>query len=838
MSAILTSQSQISVLENRPFATVSAGLETDRSKTHHWVPKGVKYGTLLVGFDAEWQNENDTNRVLSYQFFALDFAGGEWRGIYYPAGRRCGLGAFLSWVVVEGLAAGKIKKWPRSICLVGHWTLADLATLQNFAQLKNLMDAVRRTFITIKDSISSKLWDRQRHAHDTKVIIRDTMLLAPAGKQALADLGKLVGLDKIALEDGEIEDMSALLASNPDLFREYAERDPEICTRYLIRVMELNFEVTGKAEVPSTLSGIGTNFLLRLWDERGVDKHAVLGTEVVESAAWSNSLHRRIRRKETVPTAERHMYESFATETYHGGRNEQYLFGAGPEGVWSDWDLSGAYPTAMSLIGMPDWMAIRQTRHLDDFQPATMGYARVKFRFPNNTRFPCLPVRTSGGLVFPLEGESFCCAPEIYLAQRLGAQLEIVNGIILPASFDVRPFEAFIIGCTHRRKMHTKGSLDELLWKEIGNSTYGKTAQGLRHKRVFDSRSGEHVDLPPSQITNPYFAAFTTSFVRAVLGEIIAALPLNRIVCSATTDGFLTNATDAEVLAATEGPLCRLFAQTRLRIGGDITVLECKHRVAQPLGWRTRGQATLKAIEGEKAVLAKAGLKPPMRDKAQHNDWIVDTFIQRTAQSKQTIITLRNLPEIWKHGGDLTPKEIVRRVNMDYDWKRRPVNPSSRPINGVDHLYFDTAPWRTVAEFQACRDAWEQFHGHTGTVLKTVEDLAQFEGYRVVNTGATGLKRSKKDSALTLAKRMFLRAYVRSAWGLDAREMSYSELARWLTNAGCKTSKADVENAKRPSAKLVEHLVPHTPAVVKFIAVVKSNFPAFDESKLTTTQHT
>jgi hypothetical protein len=837
MSASLQAASQIAVAKTTQFGIASNSLGLDRSRTQTWVPKAANYGDdlpLLVGFDTEYKFDGSQNRVLSYQFFALDFAGSEWQGIHVCKGNRFGLVGFLSWVVLEGLSAGRIKKWPRSICLIAHWTLADLTALRTFGRLKNLLSSVRRTFITGKDALVCDLWDGQRHGHKVKLILRDTMLLTPAGKQSLADVGELVDCEKLELDDDEIQNMDALLVNNPQRFEEYALRDPEICVRYSIRMIELNFEVAGKAEVPPTLSGIGVSYLLRLWNQLGIDRHVVLGTEVVEEASWSEHLHRRVRRRETVPTAERHMYESFTTECYHGGRNEQYIFGAGVEGVWTDWDLSGAYTTAMSLIGIPDWNAIRQTRDLDDFQPQAMGFARVRFRFPASTRFPCLPVRTSRGLVFPLEGESFCCSPEIYLAQRQGAQLEIVNGIMVPASFGVRPFEAFIVECTRRRKLYTKKSLDELLWKEIGNSTYGKTAQGLRRKRVFDSRSGQHIDLPPSQITNPYFAAFTTSFVRAVLGEILAALPLNRTVCSATTDGFLTDATDHEVLAATEGPLCRLFAQARHRICGDITVVERKHRIAQPLGWRTRGQATLKAIEGEKPVLAKAGLKPPMKDMALHNDWIVETFVSRSADSKQTITLLRTLPEIWKNGGDLTPKEITRRISMDYDWKRRPVNPSVRPIHGSDHLCFNTVPWRSVADFQACRDSWEQYQSSTGTVLKTVEDLTQFEDYRVVNTGKTGLKRSRRDSALTLAKRMFLRAYTRSAWGLDSHEMTYTELALWLTGNGIKTTKADVENAKRPSAKLVKHLVPGTSAVDKFIAVLKSRFPAFDETNLLT----
>lgn len=840
MNAIQTSESQISGNELDPVGTVSNCLEHDQRKMSLWEPKLPNYGgaviPLLIGFDSEWKTTDGANNVLSYQFFALDVHGGSWRTIYYPKNERFGLPTLLACVIAEGLAKGLIREWPASIYLVAHFSLADLSTLERFVDIKALFDAIRRTYVTLnpKTALICRIWDEQRHDHHVKVILRDTMLLAPNGKQSLAALGDLVDCEKIELEDDEIENMDLLLVSNPERFRDYAERDPEICVRYAVKMLELNYSITGKAEVPPTLSGMGLSYLLRLWGELGIDRHVVLGTEVIKATPWSEHLQRRIRKNEIVPLAERHLFESFASECYHGGRNEQFLFGAGEEGLWTDWDLSGAYTTAMCVIGMPDWKAIRQTRDIDEFQPQVLGYARVRFRFPENTRLPCLPVRTANGLIFPLEGESYCCSPEIRLALRLGAQLDIVNGVILPASFNARPFEQFVIECASRRKSFTKGTLDELLWKEIGNSTYGKTAQGLHRKRVFDSRSGQHVDLPASQITNPYIAAYTTSFVRAVLGEIIAGLPLNRTVCSATTDGFLTNATDAEVLTATDGPLCRLFAQARLRISGDVTMLERKHRIAQPLGWRTRGQATLKGIAGEKPVLAKAGLKPPMKDAGAHNKWIVDTFVNRTADSKQTISTLRNLPEIWKKGGDLVAKAITRRINMDYDFKRRPVNPETRPINGVDHLYFDTVPWRSVTEFTACREQWEAFHASSGTVLKAPVDLADFDDYRAVNVASLGLKRSKKGAGLKLAQRQFLRAFTRSELGLDATAITYGELALWLTEQGYATSKSDVENAKRASAKLVKNCVPHTEPVKKFLATIKNKFPAFTELNLLT----
>ncbi len=831
--AIFQSKSQNVVVIPEPAGTVSSGLESDRSKMPLWAAIEADYGDnppLLVGFDTEYTRRGDQNHVLSYQFAALAVAtGAEWCGIAYSCGRRYGIATFLSEAVRLGLEQGRIKSWPTEIYLLSHFSLADLVVLGDFQDQKARFDAVRRTFVTIGQASVVKLWDAGRHEHPAKIVLRDTMLLAPGKKQSLHDLGQLVGLKKIELGAGEIEHMDDLLAGDEPRFREYALRDPEICIRYAMKMLALNFEVSGEPAIPPTLSSVGVSFLLRLWRELGIDRQALLGTETVVEERWNASRLRLVEIKREVPCPERYLYESFATECFHGGRSEQYMFGAGTEGVWNDFDLAGAYTTAMCLIGKPNWNGIRQTRDVDEFQPGTLGFARVRFRFPDGTRFPSLPVRTASGLVFPLSGESFCCSPEVYLAGKMGAQLEIVNGIVVPTDFNVRAFEQFVVECSRRRKLFAKGSLEELLWKELGNATYGKTAQGLSQKRCFDSRAGEYRSLPPSKITNPYFAAFTTSFVRAALGEILWRLPEHVQVCSATTDGLLANATEAEAKMATEGAVCQLFSQTRLRISGDPTVLEVKHRIAQPLGWRTRGQATLKEIEGEQLVLAKAGLKPPMRDSSLHNAWIVDQFVNRTPQSKNSLTVLRSLPDIWRNGGDLVPKEIVRRLSMEYDWKRRPVNPATRPIAGIPHLFFDTVPWRSADEFSRCRQKWKEYQGRDGAVLKTVGDLAQFEGFKQMPKASRTVKRPHRGGPVVLAQRMFLRAYVRSAWGLNAKAMSYSELAAWLTAAGYPTRKSDVENAARRSAKLVPHLIPRCSEVEALTSAIQGRFPSFEE---------
>lgn len=818
---------------------LSKALKRKRRNSQDGVPTSDNYGgdTILLGFDTEYTPQDPThNRLLSYQFYACNMRGeNEWADIRYPLpDDRLSLKDFLTWVIKDGLEKSTITRWPKQVLLISHFSLADLTGFEDFESLKSEFDAIRRTYISLKDEVNCTVYDHNKHAHKIKVILRDSMLLAPGGSQSLKALGNLVGVSKVELNQGEIEKMDLLLQNDPERFKKYAMQDPKIAVRYCLKIMALNRELFDENAIPPTLSTIGMNFLLKLWQKHGVDKDDVLGMETISEKVWLQFKgHYRTQRK-VVPKAVRHDHETVASESFHGGRGEQYFFGASEEATWTDYDLSGAYTTAMGLIGMPHWDQLHTSLRVDDYRFDVLGYARLKFKFPAGTRFPCIPVRTDHGLIFPLEGDdTYCCAPEIDLARSMGAEIEIKNGMILPTDDSKHPFECFITECTTRRKLYAKKSLEELFWKELGNGTYGKTAQGIRRKRRFDTRSGEYDDMPPSKITNPFIAAFVTSFVRAAVGEILSKLPATATVSNVTTDGLLTTATPVDLEAAITGPICRLYSEERRRIVGKAEVIEPKHQIAQVLGMRTRGQATLVPITGQAIVLAKAGLKPPsylLNEEAQ-NAWVVDLFIKRDANTSQRLSLLRNLPEIYRHGGDLTQKEVERKISLEYDFKRRPSTRSERSINGVPHLYFDTVPWQNAKEFTACRDAWEKYRSNHGGILKTKADLEGFLAYLAMPP-RPGLQKTGKDPSLTTAKRMFLRAYVRSLWGLDAHAMSYAELAEWLTGLGYPTKKSSVENANRPNSKLVEQAVPNTSVVAEFITRVQEKFPSFDANLL------
>ena len=96
----------------------------------------------------------------------------------------------------------------------------------------------------------------------------------------------------------------------------------------------------------------------------------------------------------------------------------------------------------MAFLGLPQWQELRATTDLEAFVPSILGFAKLNFRFPEGTRFPCLPVNEEGSLIFPLAGSCNATAPEIFLARSMGAQLEITDGCVMPMDFSVRPFLA------------------------------------------------------------------------------------------------------------------------------------------------------------------------------------------------------------------------------------------------------------------------------------------------------------------------------------------------------------------------------------------------------------
>jgi len=583
-----------------------------------------------------------------------------------------------------------------------------------------------------------------------------------------------------------------------------------------------------------------------------------------------------------------HWRTDFATESYHGGRNEQFWFGACFEDDWLDWDLRGAYATAMSMIGKPDWDSIKQIASKEEllgYEVDDLAFASVDFEFPEDTRYPCLPIRTMHGLVFPLKGNSICGIPEIKLATNLGAKLDLVEGVYIETDKEVRIFEEFITYCIKERKRYKKekekGNLREQFWKEMGNSTYGKTAQGLRERRVYDLKEYGTKRLKESDITNPFFASFITSFVRAALGEILNNLPKSVCVFSVTTDGFLTNATSEQIESAqtlkNKCELSKRMSDARKILDDDDVgeILEIKHKVRQPVGWRTRGQATLKPavnwdikgdgeyIKDSNYVLAKGGITLNRSfEKWEQNSEIVKWFLEIDPNHYRRFEALLGIKDSWGLENDIVPKPMERVLSMEFDWKRKPhfVDDKEIEFEGkkYNHVFWETDPWNSIDDFLRVRETFEDYnHGKESNrhCIKTKSEYDDFRDY-LENQQSLPVKdrawMKKSGGSLQRLRMSVLSAWRRRKAGTEiierASDVSWKEVIKrsglgdvdWVRNKishrewivifkkhGIKCKIGDVENSEKRDYK--PHTVPRTDETEKILESMRKDiFPKLD----------
>lgn len=143
----------------------------------------------------------------------------------------------------------------RNTYFIAHLTNADLSMLSDFPELKEKLDIVNRSFVTVGKPIQME---------KTNVFIRDTMLLTPAaGNKSLDAIGELYGLEKIKLSPEVKGNMDVLLRDDKKLFEEYATRDAIIPVVHANFMEQFNFQLN-ELGVPITLSNLGSKYVKHL----------------------------------------------------------------------------------------------------------------------------------------------------------------------------------------------------------------------------------------------------------------------------------------------------------------------------------------------------------------------------------------------------------------------------------------------------------------------------------------------------------------------------------------------------------------------------------------------
>ena len=770
---------------------------------------------LVLGFDSEFVRGTSyplipaaDNAVVSLQADIRSPRTGKRVTMFTPLKgptkrSRLSLGGYLTRAVVIAERAGLFDTptgaAPKRvrIAFAVHFSRADLCAFSDFPTFKRKLDGVRKTFVSAQRPMRSGGHARDGRALEFVVTVFDTKLLAPDGYGRLAKLGEALGIAKLEPPDVVDEQgatvpgitrMDLVLRDRPAEFESYAMRDAEIAVEWLWRMAALATG-WGLGKMPVTLARIAQE-----------------GAIAIGGAALADVLGRAVTSRGSIGKATRRALsiQALCADAFYGGRNECYghgFFNAPVERPFLDFDLCGAYSTALAHMRPLDWDNIEQTIDISRLASLERGLtcATVEFEFGPDKKLPCLPVDTGDhGLIFPITGSGTFIGPELLLARNMGARLKVLEGVFVPwiDPGGPRPFVDFAARVNAERARFPKKSAEELATKTIGNSAYGKIAMGVaglkstpRIVRQFDPRTGSMEQRKPGPITSPLIAAYTSGLPRAVLGEIIASLPAHVRLLSATTDGFLCDATIEEANAAAGGPLSRLFSDLRVLVDPNRSpdILEVKHRVMGVALAKTRGCFTTAlppdAEPKHEPILARAGHRfefPPDSVMAESLAW-VDLFRARTFQTKLRGLVFISIRDQWKRSADLSDRYPLSRVSLDFDMKRRPVTPTD---DARGYINFTTVPWRDAVEFGAWVKSFNRWRMSTQSVLKSLDDWRRFLAFRAAPKTRTAASWSPFVQALVTAASRGLPGVPIRPPGRRGRGVTYAVLASNLRAAG------------------------------------------------------
>ncbi len=771
---------------------------------------------LILSVDTEYVTNRDVknkagksvkgNTILSYQYSAV-FRTADGRllyceGIIYAkAGRRLKYTEILA-RILKRFGIGYRRAAKMKILSLAHHGTAEWAAFEDRMDYVPFVQAVRGVPITLRPMTVSLSFPGG-HAAEVIITWRDTRLLTPGGK-GLKEAAQVTQHKKLVLnpdpekEKEWIANMDWVLQEHPELFAEYAINDCRVCLEYAVQFCSVFENLTKVTDLPTTIGGSTVKaYICWLSEKSRLTYEDVFGWQLVDVT----DKHGRLKKNHPVHRPARAFSEVIASQGYYGGNNQANCVGLDRENgyIYLDVDITGAYPTALALLYAVDW---RQSAVLiDGFDWQAMydieeqrgnhiaiAIAHIEFEFPIGAKHACLPVPTAIGLVYPRSGATTATGPEIAEALRQGAKVKILEGRYFKAAMNANfetelAFANYLAILSTERLKYDSNTLENMLLKELGNSFYGKLAQGLVH-RTMRNLVGESDRLQPSKITCPIYAAMCTGSVRAALCAMVATAEdfPGVSVLSATTDGFMlklpfhgeiqTNEKGKLVLPhlrdvapdlyakLNELPPVRALRLGRLNLGADPEKwLETKHIGDEALTIKTRGY--ILRWKGKTTFMARCGHQVADAE-ALEELYYADTIEQLEVKSLASLQAIAVGEQV-----DLVSITQTRRANADFDLKRVLLPDGSTRLP------------ETIEEVMANRRASE--------VVRRTGRRATFES---IELAKAGIKQTGGTTATI--RRQIIRAVARNIGGWRPKTGTDVHLAQLLG-----VSENDFKNAKR-----------------------------------------
>ena len=718
----------------------------------------------------------------------------------------------------------------RNNYLIGHYNAADLSMLSDFDSIKEKLSIVGKSFLTLGLPLKCQ---------ETNVYIRDTIKLAPNGKGRLEDLGELYKKDgdfgKRSIKKEYLEEMSKLLKEDKNTFIEYGVQDAKITLKHAVKMEEFNRSVK-QLGIPTTLSSIGRYYVATKW-VKNFDKH--LPYQISGEFLMGNASDVQTP-KGLFATKDVGVHMSYYIANYKGGRNESFMYGCDENTHWYDYDLVSAYTTGMADIPLPDYhnaymVDPGEVNSWTDIQLLT-GFLSVNciFEFPKSTKYPSIPCYVDKTTtVYPLTGEAFLTGPEFLLARNQDADIQIKSAFyiapkeqydtIKKEKVTIKPFHEILKGIQALRKQYPKGHINNLMYKEIGNGIYGNVCRGISNKKAFDALTKSSVSVTATKLSNPIIGAWTTAFIRSVVGECLHNLQkLGGRVVSVTTDGFITDLDKLEqtllMLPPNETYLLRKYRSIRTDLSGISEALEVKTCGTGILSWTTRGQMGI-----DSRIIATTGFQKGGYEKKELVEIFKDTLKNENKFFEFTAFSLRGAKDIFEKGGHVTPIRKEQTFRLFHD-NRRTIKETYQ-MKKSDNSFWNLS--KVLLDSEPLKDK-----NH----CKTLRFLSKFPITLPYNKQSANKSRTKYKSNLDVGIRNFIKAYYSTTknFGLKGNEFRYiKDLITFIY--GHKPT-----NVKNISISSISHLknrkmvwkpVPNTKENLEFVKYIKEKYPYFESER-------
>lgn len=715
------------------------------------------------------------------------------------------------------------------VTIVCHAGKVDLSALsyENGRELIKFLTDVHGGVVTLKSVfIDTKSLKEPNNVslYPIQLSVADTMCHAPSGKKKLADLGAVVGVKKISISTENKSHMLKFLHDKPLEYLEYASTDSVVALMYASAMYGCN------KELPATITAASAKVLKnRMMKELGCSSTAEFDRKyrglqkVSHGLATTEDQLTYLENSSMEPISnDAHSVQHYASMAYHGGYNVCSEVGHFPFDT-HDFDLENAYPTAMCLVPDIDWEnpiqreIIRRDISLSDFRamgrelPIQPFVGYVRFEFPKSIKYPCIPVNVEGVPVYPRTSEGmdgvYVAGPFVWLALKLGASVWCERGYFLNTLFDEKhncesrsiayAVKQMVVDRDSAKNEHGKGSLEDLVLKEMVNSGYGKNAQNVIEKRAWTAYKNAMESLGCSAITNPVSAMMTTAIVQTELLATQNQLQESGFgTYSVTTDGFITNCPEDTLNSLDMYGLKPFIEQARAFLVGSTRVWSEKHHQNDLVNFTTRGNVSLLAT----GVCAHNGAKSGYEsDSYEDRLWLMTQVLSRTGRIKYTTDEWPTFREIVL-GADFVVRQVTRQIRMDFDMKRKPVPESfttDQPIiEGIAYeiAHFDTVPFDTVKEFLLYREKKALCE-----VLRTKSDWEKF--FHKINLKIADCKAKVRDMDWSILNSCIM-GHRAGKWTIPGLETgNVEEKCDWINQFNKSKKKFNVndwKNARRP----------------------------------------